>query len=182
MQLVISGKNIELTDALRSYVEEKIGKVKKYFESIIEVDVTLGLEKGATPEESKFIEVILFSSGVTIHAREEHSDMYAAIDLVADKLERQVKKHKEKIKSKHRKQKEQVKYEAMHSLLKVEDDHPKIIRTSKFAIKPMYVEEAAAQLDLLQQDFFVFTNAETDEVNVIYKRKDGNFGLIAPEA
>ncbi len=180
MQILISGKNIQLSDSLKEYVEEKIGKIKKYFDSILEVDVTLSVTKSSVPEKSKCAEVILFSNGITMHAKESHSDMYAAIDLVSDKIERQVKKHKEKIQT--RTKKVNMKYEAMHSLLAVdESDAPRIIRSSKFGMKPMYLEEAAEQLKILEQEFFVFSNAKTEEVNVIYKRKDGNFGLIEPE-
>lgn len=179
MQILISGKNIQLTDALKEYVEEKIGRISKYFDSILEVDVTLSVMKSSVPEQSKCAEVILFSSGVTMHAKEQHSDMYAAIDLVSDKIERQVKKHKEKLQT--RSKKDNSKFEAMHSLLSVEEtDSPRIIRSSKFGIKPMYLEEAAEQLKILQQEFYVFSNANTEEVNVIYRRKDGNFGLIEP--
>ena len=183
MHLVISGKNLNLTESLKSYVEEKLGRIKRFFDSITELDVTLGIEKTLDPDKSKFAEVVLFSNGITLYAKETSSDMYAAIDLVSDKLERQVKKHKEKLKEKSRKERANKKYyQATHSLVAFdeEEDTPVIIRSSKFAIKPMYVEEAAEQLKSLDQEFFVFTNAETEEVNVIYKRKDGNFGLIEP--
>jgi len=147
------------------YIFKLFPRLKKWF---WKQWYTIFANKVSDPEKSKCAEVILYSNGITINAKECQSDMYAAIDLVSDKLERQVKKHKEKIKT--RVKKDSMKYEAMHSLLSVDEPlQPSIIRSSKFAIKPMYLEEAAEQLKILQQEFYVFTNATTEDVNVIYK-------------
>lgn len=190
MQIVISGKNIKVTDSLREYVENKIGRIKRYFDHVIEIDVNLSVQKTKSKEERCIIEVTLWANGISLRGEETQSDLYAAIDMVTDKLEKQIKRYKERIKSRHHK-KHGHDVEAVDtsshrpvidSIVEVDEEftEPKIIKSRGFAMKPMSVEEAAEQLAILDQNFVVFTNAKTNRVNVLYRRADGNFGLIEP--
>lgn len=187
MQIVITGKNIKLTDSIREYVESKIGRINRYFDHVLEVDVNLSVQRSKSKEERCIVEVTLWANGVSIRGEESHSDLYAAVDLVTEKLEKQIKKYKERIKTKTRRKGTDTveaapEVEAKDHILEIDDEftEPKIIKTRGFAMKPMFVEEAAEQLSILEQDFFAFRNAQTNEVNVIYRRADGNFGLIEP--
>lgn len=189
MQIVISGKNIKVTDSLREYVENKIGRIKKYFDHVIEIDVNLSVQKTKSKEERCIIEVTLWANGVSLRGEETQGDLYAAIDMVADKLEKQIKRYKERIKSRHKKHGHEGEVlpiitdrTVTDSIVEVDEEftEPKIIKSRGFAMKPMSVEEAAEQLAMLDQNFVVFTNAKTNRVNVLYRRADGNFGLIEP--
>lgn len=186
MNIVINGKHVELTEALTTYVREKFSKLSTYFEHIIETDVTLSVEQTKNKEDRQTVEVTIWASGAVLRACESSFDMYAAVDLVLDKLERQIVKYKEKLKSVPRREAHHKRErEATHTIFTLTDkelDHnsPKVIRTKKFALKPMFSDEAAMQLELLGQDFVVFSNAQTNEVNVVYRRNDGNIGLIEP--
>ncbi len=178
MKIVFKGKHIEVTNAMRNYIEKRLNKIERHFDHILEVIVTLSVEKNR-----QIVEVTLQASRALIRAEEETDDMYASMDKVADKLERQIQKYKDKyLKKSHpgteRKvlDKEGVDVEDSES-----NEITKIVKTKRFAIKPMSVEEAAMQMDLLGHNFFVFANDNTNKVNVLYKRKDGNFGLIEPE-
>jgi putative sigma-54 modulation protein len=187
MNIVVSGKQIDLTDSLKAYAEEKFSKLAQYFENILRVDITLSVEKTKAKEQAQNCEVLVSASGVVLRARESAVNLYSAIDLCLDKMESQIKKYHDKMKhrEKTRKNKE---FNAVHSILSpaiVDDsqanDVPQaIIKKRNFALKPMFVDEAAMQLNLLDQDFVVFNNAETDEVNVVYSMNDGNVGLIEP--
>ena len=174
MNLVISGKNLDITEGLRSAIEEKIGKLERYFTDTTEVHVTLSTEKNRQK-----IEITIPMKGSIIRAEEVSSDMYVSIDLVEEVIERQLRKYKNKIVDKQ---------QAAANFQKAyldkdydEDEEVKIIRTKKFGIKPMYPEDACVQMELLGHNFFVFYNAETDQVNVVYKRKGNTYGLIEPE-
>jgi putative sigma-54 modulation protein len=193
MQFVIKGKNLQLTDALKDYAEKKLLSIKKYFDHIIEVDVTLSVKDSKDLSRSKVCEVTVWANGSIIRGKKASEDLYASIDMVTDKIERQVKKYKEKLTNRRRKNKGSDK-QATHSILsfgenfadQVESEDSgefkhKIVRSGTFPMRPMHSDEAAEQLELLKQDFFVFSNAETSKVNVIYRRSDGNFGLIEPE-
>ena len=180
MKFMISGRDIKVTEALKDYAKEKIGKISKYFDedTVIEAQISLHVEN-----ERHMVEVTMFVDGLILRGEKETGDMYASIDGVADKLVRQVRKYKSKIRRKLREEKlefEEEIVEARHEDEEEEDEELKIVRTKRFAMKPMGVQEAAMQMDLLDHDFFVFSNAETDEVNVVYKRNDGNYGLIEP--
>ena len=174
MKFVIVGKNIEVTPGLKSAVEDKIGKLAKYFNEDTQVNVTLSVEK-----DSQKIEVTIPVKGRIIRSEQTSSDMYVSIDLVEEIIERQLKKYKSKIVDKHER----------NSAFRPEfvekdyddEEEVKIIRSKKFDIKPMYPEDACIQMELLGHDFFVFCNAETDQVNVVYKRKSNTYGLIEPE-
>ena len=174
MRIKITGRNIELTEGLKAAVEDKLNKLEKYFTPDTEVNVTLSVEK-----ERQKVEVTIPMKGSYIRSEQVSSDMYVSIDLVEEVIERQLRKYKNKIVDKQQAatnfQKEYIDkdYE--------EEDEVKIIRTKKFGIKPMYPEDACVQMELLGHNFFVFYNAETDQVNVVYKRKGNTYGLIEPE-
>lgn len=174
MKFVIVGRNIEVTPGLRSAVEEKIGKLKKYFNADTEVHVTLSVEK-----ERQKIEVTIPVKGNIIRSEQVSNDMYVSIDLVEEIIERQLKKYKTKIVDKQQ-------AASSFSKMYVENDYMdeeevKIVRTKKFDIKPMYPEDACVQMELLGHAFFAFVNAETDEINVVYKRKGGTYGILEPD-
>ncbi|NLM97363.1 MAG: ribosome-associated translation inhibitor RaiA, partial [Halanaerobiaceae bacterium] len=168
-------------------VEEKVNKLSKYFNGEPqEAHVSMEVER-----DRHIVEVTAYVNGFILRGEEESNDMYASIDGVIEKLERQVRKYKTRIKKKVRERKqefkEDYKEERTEEVLSEKDYHeeeeafrPKIVRTKRFAIKPMHVEEAIMQMDLLGHDFFVFSNANTDEVNVVYRRKHGDYGLIEP--
>ncbi len=175
MKYIISGKNIDVTDGLKTAVYEKIGKLEKYFTPDTEVHVTLGVEK-----ERQKIEVTIPMKGNIVRAEQTSEDMYVSIDLVEEVIERQLRKYKNKILEQKQ---AAVNFNKSFMDEKIDDDDEeiKIIRTKKFAVKPMDAEEACVQMELLGHNFFVFRNADTDEVNVVYKRKANTYGLIEPE-
>ncbi len=174
MNLVISGKNIDITEGLRSAVEEKIGKLERYFNDSTEVHVTLSTEKNRQK-----IEVTIPMKGSIIRAEETSTDMYVSIDLVEEVIERQLRKYKNKLI--HKEQNVAQLSKAFVDEDVYDEEEIAIIRSKKFAMKPMDPEEACVQMELLGHSFFVFRNSETDEVNVVYKRKDNTYGLIEPE-
>jgi putative sigma-54 modulation protein len=179
MQVSVTFRNTESKDVLRDYVQEKISKLKKYLDSPLEANVVLAIEK-----HRHIAEVTLIANRITINAQEETEDMFAAIDRVSDKLERQILKYKEKIK------RHKVNPSLPESNWRMEvyaagsfDDggEPKVIKSKKLRAKPMTVEEAAMQMDLLNNEFFVFTNISSKSLNIIYRLSDGNYGLIEPQ-
>ena len=174
MKFIISGKNIDVTEGLRTAVQDKIGKLEKYFSPETEVHVTLSVEK-----ERQKIEVTIPVKGNIIRSEQVSNDMYVSIDLVEEIIERQLKKYKNKLVDKQQQnshfQQEYIDNDYM------EEEDIKIVRTKKFDIKPMYAEDACIQMELLGHSFYVFCNAETDQVNVVYKRKGDTYGLIEPE-
>lgn len=171
MRIIIRGKNIEVTDALKTHVEKRIGKIAKYFDDDTEALVTLSVVKDTHVVDA----TLLLNGGMLIRGEVESPDMYASIDMVTEKLERQIRKYKTRINRKARQLGPNG--EEGKSL----EDEPKIVRTKRFAIKPMLPDEAVLQMNLLEHDFFMFINAETSKANVVYRRKDGNFGLIEPQ-
>lgn len=175
MKFIISGRNIEVTEGLRAAVEDKIGKLEKYFTSDTEVHVTMSVEK-----ERQKIEVTIPVKGNIIRSEQVSNDMYVSIDLVEEIIERQLKKYKNKLVDK----KQAAAFFRQDFIEKdyMDEEEVKIVRSKKFDIKPMYPEDACIQMELLGHNFFVFCNAETDEVNVVYKRKGNTYGLIEPEA
>ena len=174
MKYIILGKNIEVTEGLRSAVEDKIGKLEKYFTEETEVHVTLSVEK-----DRQKIEVTIPVKGSIIRSEQVSNDMYVSIDLVEEIIERQLKKYKRKLTE----QQQAASFFKQDYIEKdyMDDEEIKIIRTKKFDIKPMYPEDACIQMELLGHNFYVFCNAETDQVNVVYKRKGNTYGLIEPE-
>ncbi len=178
MNYNIRGENLEITPALREYVEKKVGKLEKYFDTTPTSDVNV---KMSVQTNKHIIEVTIPMPQLLLRAEETHNDMYAAIDLVVEKLERQIRKHKTKVNRKFR-QEGSVKYMFKTDIEEgnEESDEIPIVRTKRFNLKPMDAEEAALQMDMLGHNFFVFSNAESGETNVVYRRKDGKYGLIEP--
>ena len=175
MNFIISGKNINVTPGLRTSIENKLGKLERYFTPETDIIVTLSVEK-----ERQKIEVTIPVKGNIIRSEQVSDDMYVSIDLVEEVIERQLRKYKNKLIAKYQEggnfQPEFVDLEE-----NADDGEIKIIRTKRFGIKPMFPEDACVQMELLGHNFFVFSNAETDEVNVVYKRKNNTYGLIEPE-
>ena len=180
MQISVTFRNTESKEVLRDYVQEKLSKLKKYMDSPLEASVVLTVEK-----HRHIAEIILIANRITINAQEETEDMFSAIDRVTEKLERQVLKYKEKIK----------KHKISSSLPELnwrmdvyaansfeEGEEPKVVKSRKLLAKSMSVEEAAMQMDLMNNEFLVFTNVNSRNLNIIYRLKDGNYGLIEPQA
>ncbi|MGF9964099.1 ribosome hibernation-promoting factor, HPF/YfiA family [Bacillus rhizoplanae] len=177
MKFNIRGENIEVTPALKEYVEKKLSKLERYFDTFPEIKVNLKVYS-----DKQRVEVTIPFPDLLLRAEETNNDMYAAIDLVVDKLERQIRKHKTKVNRKLREK------GATKTMLIIPDqptvqeevfeDELELVRTKRFDLKPMDVEEAILQMDMLGHNFFVFTNSDTNETNVVYGRKDGKYGLI----
>lgn len=175
----IRGENIEVTAALRDHVEKKVGKLERYFNETPEANAHVNLK--VNPNKRAKVEVTIPLPQLVLRAEEVHDDMYAAIDLIVDKLERQIRKHKTKVNRKFREQ------GSAHELFNVnmngnasneEDDDMEIVRTKRFHLKPMDSEEAVLQMNMLGHNFFIYTDAETDGTNIVYRRKDGKYGVI----
>jgi len=176
MNYIISGKNIDVTDGLRAAVFDKLGRLEKFFSEDTKAQVTFSVEK-----ERQKIEVTIPMKGHIIRAEQVSDDMYVSIDMVVETIERQVVRYKKKIID----QNQDAAY-FQNAFIEDddyddEDDEIQIIRSKRFAVKPMYPEDACVQMELLGHNFYVFRNAETDEVNVVYKRKGNTYGLIEPE-
>ena len=174
MRYTITGRNVNVTPGIRRAVEEKIGKLDRYFNPDTEVIVTLSVQK-----DQQKIEVTIPVKGNIIRAEESSSDMYASIDLVEEVIERQLKKYKNKLIDKKQSAQSFSDFfinEEIH-----DEEDIRIVKTKRFGIKPMDPEEACVQMELLGHNFYVFLNAETEEVNVVYKRKGHSYGLIEPE-
>jgi len=170
---------MEPSDALKNYVEERAARLTRYIDRPMESHATLAVQKFRQTAE-----VVINADGLRIAGQETHEDMYAAIDLVMDKIERQVKKYKDKIRNHKPSPGREIRWRRdVYEQESFEDDRePVVIRTDNYPVKPMSVDEAAMQMDLTQQEFLVFNNASSQMVNVIYRRKDGNYGLIIPQA
>lgn len=174
MNIIITGKNIDITEGLKEAVNDKIGKLAKYFSDDTTAKVTLSVEK-----DRQKIEVTIPVKGNIIRSEQVSSDMYVSIDLVQEIIERQLKKYKNKLVDKKQ---NAVSFSQAFIEREVEEEEEiRIVRTKQFDIKPMYPEDACIQMELLGHDFYVFLNAETDQVNVVYKRKGNTYGLMEPE-
>lgn len=171
-----AGKNMEVTNALREVTEKKLSKLDKYFQKDIQGNVTFSTQKNR-----KIIEVTINLPGTIIRAEESSDDMYASIDRAVDVLERQIRKYKTKLQKRYQNG-ETIRFENVMPLTKENDeDKPKLVKRKRFGLKPMSAEEAILQMELIRHNFFVYMDAETEAVNVVYKRKDGDYGLIEPE-
>ncbi len=180
MQIAVTFRHMESSEAVRSYVEEKLARVKKYIDEPIDAQVVLSVQKKINHRA----EVTMVAKGLTMKSMEEKDDMYAAIDLMVDKIERQLKRYKEKLKQhKGTSANQRLVAKSVLSAASVDEGHdsPEIIRSHSFFVKPMSVEEAVMQMDLLGKEFLVFTDDRSEEMNVVYRRKDGNYGLIVPQ-
>ncbi len=209
MKIQIKGRNVVVTDALHEYAEEKLSRLQRYLQEhhtdeVSRVELELMVEKNKSIATPQVAEATVFTRGPVIRAKESSTDMYASIDLVADKLQRQVKKYRDRLQRKSERhappvqqavpavtsdeaQKRQtvVAAAAVSSLAARGRDGggpvlPGIVKTKQFILKPMSAEEAAMQMELVGHDFFVFTNAETNDTNVVYRRRDGQYGVIEP--
>lgn len=187
MRLQVKGKNLSVNPDIQAYAEQKLHKIERHLhDEATQVELELSVEKNPSIAESQVAEATIWTKGPVLRARESSRDMRAAIDLLVDKLERQAKRYREKRQRKHitrqRKLRDQTVLEADAELDGDEAlaDEPLIVKTKQFAVKPMSAEEAALQLELIGHDFFVFRNDDSEEVNVLYRRRDGNYGLIEP--
>ncbi|AUS98178.1 ribosomal subunit interface protein [Clostridium thermosuccinogenes] len=177
MKFIVSGKNIEVTEALRDRAIKKLSRLERFFSPETEAHVTLSVEK-----IRQIVEVTIPYKGMIFRAEVANEDMYASIDKAIDILERQIRKNKTRLEKKLRDGAFVAGTVPANTEAAVEEESEfKIVRSKKFAIKPMDVEEAILQMNLLGHEFFVFSNADTNLVNVVYRRKDGNYGLIEPE-
>jgi len=182
MQISIVGRRVEITDAIRDYVEKRLAKLKKYFPNTVDVHVVLFTQK-----IKQAVEITINADGFVIHGEEASEDLYTSIDLLMDKLDAQLRKHKERMKLHRRKGPRPDKNLNLNiSVFEREDledmnPSPGVIHTKQLVIKPMSVDEAVLQMDLIGQDFLVFLDATSQRMNVLYRRKDGNYGLIEPD-
>ncbi len=182
MELIIKGKNVELTDRLREYVEKKVGKLDRYLPTISEARVELSAEDTKSAQDRQICQVTVRANGAILRAEERSDDIFSAIDTVLDKMYRQIARYKGK---------RQDRWRGVGATMpaplpveleeEVEEDEPRIVRFKRFLITPMHPEEAVEQMELLGHDFFVFFNPEDGEMNVVYRRKDSTYGLIQPE-
>ncbi|MCR4399324.1 MAG: ribosome-associated translation inhibitor RaiA [Syntrophomonadaceae bacterium] len=188
MRIDVRGRNIELTDALRDYVEKRLSKLERYIDDLREATVTLQVE-GEAHRPSHRVEVTIpLNGGLILRGEEGSDDMYSSVDLVVEKLEKQIEKYRTRILKRYRSAGlKKVPVEPLPVAAPVmpeaeeREEAPQVVRTKRFALKPMDVDEAVMQMNLLGHSFFVFFNTETNQVNVVYRRRDGNYGLIEPE-
>lgn len=173
MKVTVVTKNIELTPALKDMVEKKVSKLDKYFESDVNAKATLSVQKNRHR-----IEVAIPFNGILLRAEEMTEDMYKSIDKVEEKLERQIRKQRTKLARKHN---NSLKFSELAADVQEDEHQGEVVKTKKFAVKPMDVEEAILQMELIGHNFFVYKDAETNEISVLYKRKDGDYGLLEPE-
>ncbi len=173
MKIQVRGKNIPVTDALREYTEKRVKKLNRFLDGFREAQVVLSVQRdNHTVEVTTFID-----SGMILRGEETTDDMYASVDLVVDKLEKQIERYKGRLIKRNRVASNASSQEGY----KEDKDEPKVVRTKRFAVKPMSADEAILQMNLLGHSFFVFRNADTEEVNVLYLRNDGDYGLIEPD-
>lgn len=194
MQVTVTGRNIELTPSLKEYLIDKLARSQKHFDHILNVTALLSVAKNPSVAASQTAEVTIKLNGAVIRGEESTENMYASIDLVADKIERQLRKYKTRYYHKGNKAKERELTETVDvspdwdddehisKAVALDDVRPRIVRSKRFPLKPMLPEEACKHMDLLGHDFFMFINSESNQVNTVYHRRDGNYGLIEPEA
>ncbi len=175
MRIIVSGKNMDITDALRDIAESKLERIDKLFGTEVDAQVTMSVEKNR-----QIVEITIpLKNGVLLRAEESTNDMYTSIDKSVDKLHKQLEKQKTRIEKRYRGH-ESIRVENIADVEEAEKGDLKIVKTKRFPVKPMDPEEAVLQMELMGHSFFVFGNSESEEVNVVYKRKDGNYGLIEP--
>ncbi len=194
MHVTVTGRNIELTPALKEYLTDKLQRAQKHFDQSLECTALLSVAKNPSIANSQTAEVTVKLNGSVIRGEESTENMYASIDLVADKIERQLRKYKTRYYHKGNKavkgheplltadeDEDEEMMELSNESASGEEARPKIVRSKRFPLKPMHPEEACKHMDLLGHDFFMFINTETNFVNTVYHRRDGNYGLIEPE-
>ena len=181
MRLQVKGKNVEVSEAIRTYAEEKLGRLDRQLADPTRVELELAVEKNPSISANHVAEATVWTKGPVLRAKEASSDMRASIDLLVDKLERQVSRYREKRQRGHRRENGRAPTaEANTHRRTTEEGGPVIVKTKQFALKPMSADEAVLQLELVGHDFFVFRNVDSDEINVVYRRHDGRYGLIEP--
>ncbi len=177
MNYNIRGENLTITPAIREYTEKKIGRLERYFEQATNANVHINMK--VNPDKTSKVEVTITMRQLVLRAEEKTSDMYAAIDLISEKLERQIRKHKTKVNRKWREKGKENLFTAVAVDTSVaEDEEISVVRTKQFELKPMDTEEAILQMNLLGHTFYVFSSSESDDTNIVYKRDDGRYGLI----
>ena len=179
MRLQVKGRNLEVSEQIRQYAEEKMGKLERLVSDPTRVELELAVEKNPSIAENHVAEATVWTKGPTLRARETSSDMKASIDQLVGKLERQVKRYREKRRVAPRRRARDGGV-PMEQPVELEESETAIVKTKQFSVSPMSAEEAVLQLELVGHDFFVFRNAETDGINVVYRRRDGDYGLIEP--
>ena len=172
MAITVRGKNIEVTPALKDYVSKRIGKVTKYFDVLGEITAVLTVEKGR-----HIVEVTVPVNGILLRGEEATTDMYTSIDLVIEKLEKQIEKYRTRLSRRMR----EGSFRTELVPASVTEEEIRVVKTKRFPVKPMDMEVAIMQMNLINHDFYVFINSESEDVNVVYRRKDGHYGLIEPE-
>ena len=176
MRLQVRGKNLEVSDAIRRYAEEKLGKLERHLNDPARVELELAVERNPSIADNHVAEATVWTKGPVLRARESSTDIRASIDQLADKLTRQVKRYREK------RRRHQVRVQPPEEVAPAStDSEPMIVKTKQFPVKPMTPEEAVLQLELVGHDFFVFRDSESGDVNVVYRRRDGKYGLIEPQ-
>jgi len=180
MHITVRGHNIDLTEALKSYAQEKVQKIDKFFDNIQEATVELNFSHTSSKDRRQIAQITIWVAGAIMRAEEASEDMYASIDMAVDKIERQLIKYKDKMHDKHKKESHGEK-SFLYKVAHAKEHKPRIVKTKSVLMKPMSVNEAALQMQLIHHDFFVFNNIDTEKVSVIYCRKDGDFGLLEPE-
>jgi putative sigma-54 modulation protein len=176
MQLIIQGKNMEVTDRLQEYIEKKVGKLDRYLPTITEARIELSVEGAKSAKDRQVAQLTVRSKGTFLRAEERTADMFASIDAIVDKMYSQIVRYKGKRYGRGRGPGEMPPVEEFE-----EEEPPRIVRTKRFQVAPMDEEEAIEQMELLGHDFFIFFNVDANGLNVIYRRKDGNYGLLEPE-
>jgi putative sigma-54 modulation protein len=179
MRLQVKGKNLEVPPAIKEYAESKLAKLERHLHETAQVELELSMERNPSIADNAVAEATVWTKGPVVRARESSSDMKASIDMLVGKLERQVKRAREKRRRNFSRLRRSAPSEGQ--LSGTANEEPQIVRTKQFALKPMTAEEAVLQLELLGHDFFVFRNADSGEVNVVYRRRAGNYGLIEPQ-
>ena len=179
MRLQVKGKNLEVSESIRSYAEEKLGKLERQLADPTQVEVELSVERNPSIAANHIAEATIWTKGPTLRAREASPDMKASIDQLVGKLERQVKRYREKRRVAPRRHARDGGV-PMEQPVELEESETAIVKTKQFSVSPMSAEEAVLQLELVGHDFFVFRNAATDGINVVYRRRDGDYGLIEP--
>jgi putative sigma-54 modulation protein len=181
MELTIKGKGVEVTDRLQDYVEKKIGKLDRYLPTIGEAWVELSVEGTKAAQDRQVCQVTVRANGTILRAEERSEDMFTSIDTVLDKMYRQIARYKGKRQNRWRGAGAAVEPVPLEIEEEAEEDTNRIVRFKRFQMAPMNPEEAVEQMELLGHDFFVFFNADEGQINVLYRRKDGNYGVIQPE-
>jgi putative sigma-54 modulation protein len=179
MRLQVKGKNVEVSEAIRTYAEERLGRRERQLADPTRVELELAVEKNPSIANNHVAEATIWTKGPVLRAKEASTDMRASIDLLADKLERQVTRYREKRRRRNHRDNGHMSEPSVPATLD-EEHEPLIVKTKQFTLKPMSPEEAVLQLELIGHDFFVFRHDQSNEINVVYRRQDGGYGLIEP--